>query len=803
MIRYFSWMHALAMLLVVTGIARESTERPAEVEINRAEPISAWPMMEAPTYDSEVSAQLLPGGALWAAWKTYHDGRETIVARLVKDRQRERFMLVSSEAGVCAGPQIVAFDEETAWFVWAQQRQGRWRIVARRFTKGALETEQLVSPADHDAVSVAAVRDATSGLVLAWQAEIAGRMTIQSRRFDGHAWNPVTNVSQERFDGFRPTIARLPGVGETWIFWDEYHRPNYEVYGRPTIPTLGATERISAPGDYAVKPESLATPEGELWLTWVRSVDVIGGDAVIDQSNYAQVAVRRDGHWILQRDETGNPDLACLDYGLLARLTPKPVPTGGYLGERRKPMLLEESGAVWLVYERKSDETGSTPTVTGSLVGRKHSANGWSELKTLTAGRLDYRPATHAATNGKWIFAASHLPREHRRIYAKTIVEPSRATPARDERIAGWQPVTLPLSGRPERRRQIEDGGRRLNLYWLDSHVHSALSADAEGEPDEILHYARDRSRLDVVVMQENDDMYDVPLTESEYTTGAGLARWASARGGLLALPGFEWTQILPTGNADPARPMFWQSSFRNHRTVIYPLTGGPLVRYTEAGNDITRLYDVVRRLGGVVHTQHETFLLGRDAEVEPAIEVTAGWAIYFLNPGRIHQALNDGYRKAFAGTSDSHRRNPGLGGGLTGVYAEALTDRKILEAYRDRRIFATSGSRVMVEARLNGVLMGRDVAVGDTTRLTLHAEAPRAIRRVVLVSNGRDLKAFPGESRTTLDLTHEEPAPKTGANWYYWRLELEGPGTNYRGNAATAEGNLAWSSPLWAVRTP
>ena len=31
--------------------------------------------------------------------------------------------------------------------------------------------------------------------------------------------------------------------------------------------------------------------------------------------------------------------------------------------------------------------------------------------------------------------------------------------------------------------------------------------------------------------------------------------------------------------------------------------------------------------------------------------------------------------------------------------------------------------------------------------------------------------------------------------------VELDGPGTNYQGNAATAEGNLAWSSPLWATR--
>ncbi|MGH8021091.1 MAG: DUF3604 domain-containing protein, partial [Opitutaceae bacterium] len=336
-------------------------------------------------------------------------------------------------------------------------------------------------------------------------------------------------------------------------------------------------------------------------------------------------------------------------------------------------------------------------------------------------------------------------------------------------------------------------------LYWMDSHVHSALTADAEGEPDEILHYARDRAHLDALVMQENDHVYDVPLTETEFALGAWLSRWITGRGKFLALPGYEWTQILPLGGGDPAQPRFWRDSERNHRTVIYPLRGGPLLRYTDACNDITQLYAAVRAAGGVMHTQHATFTPAHEA-VEVAIEVTAGWGVYFLNPGRIHQALNAGCRKAFVGTSDSHRRNPGLGGGLTGIYAEALTDEKILEAYRERRVYATSGSRVMIEARLNGVLMGRDAPVSNRAVLTLRTKAPRPIRQVVLVRDGADLRTFDGEGRMELTLSHEDMVLPGKTAWYYWRIELEGAGTNYRGNVASAEGNLAWSSPLWAI---
>ena len=36
------------------------------------------------------------------------------------------------------------------------------------------------------------------------------------------------------------------------------------------------------------------------------------------------------------------------------------------------------------------------------------------------------------------------------------------------------------------------------------------------------------------------------------------------------------------------------------------------------------------------------------------------------------------------------------------------------------------------------------------------------------------------------------------GEHWYYWEVTLTGDAPQYSGNAAVAEGNLAWSSPLW-----
>lgn len=68
----------------------------------------------------------------------------------------------------------------------------------------------------------------------------------------------------------------------------------------------------------------------------------------------------------------------------------------------------------------------------------------------------------------------------------------------------GWEAIRLPLRPDPPRS-SVELDGRKYSLYWADLHVHSGLTPDAEGEVDELVHFARDKSRLHVVVIQGND----------------------------------------------------------------------------------------------------------------------------------------------------------------------------------------------------------------------------------------------------------------------------------------------------------
>jgi hypothetical protein len=417
----------------------------------------------------------------------------------------------------------------------------------------------------------------------------------------------------------------------------------------------------------------------------------------------------------------------------------------------------------------------------------------------LARGAVDYRVAHDAeARSGRVELLASTLPRDAVRDYHRLSAAFDAATPLATEEWQGWQRVALPPPGAAPTRHELTEQGRTYRLVWTDSHVHSGLTADAEGEPDEIMAYARDRGRLDALVMQEND-FYNCPLTEGEYQTGVFYARAFSRDGRFVALPGYEWTQQRPSdGRLAFDQPRFWGASYPNHRTVIYPRAGGPLVRYVDVRGDITKLHAAVAAAGGVMHTQHPTFDF-HDHPTEAALEVTAGWGVYFLNPGKIHATLAAGHRAGFVGTSDSHRRNPGLGGGVTGLYVSALTPDAILEAYRARRVFATSGARLALEARANGVLMGGESAASGPVRLTLFAQGTRPQRRATLIRDGADLRTFALDGPAlTATLEHTDTTAAPGVHWYYWRVEEEGTSEHWGGNVATALGHLAWSTPNW-----
>jgi hypothetical protein len=496
----------------------------------------------------------------------------------------------------------------------------------------------------------------------------------------------------------------------------------------------------------------------------------------------------------------------------MAKIAPKPVATGGYLGSRLRPMLHADGDDVWLLWERKSDHRGSTPKVSGDLVGRPIHGGIWQKPLVLHSGHVDYHVA-HSTTrdNQSLLLVASKLPRHAKRTYQRFEVSLANAKPFEQDAWIGWNPVKLPIKSELTPRREVSIRGKTYKLYWGDLHCHSNLSADAEGETDELNHYARDRAGLDVVVFT-NNDFYNVPLTQYEYELGNLFAASHSATEKFLSLPGYEWTSRIPgvatasLSDSGNWLPPYRNRSYANHRSVIYPTSGGPLVHFTEVGNDIARLNEAVASAGGITLSQHPTFQLSGHA-VEVGLELTSGWSNYIArNPKLFHGSLDQG-RKArgarlgFVANGDSHRRAPGLSGALTGIYAEALTPESILEALRERRCFATAGSQMFLDVRAGDAFMGEETrAEHRRITLKLHAIGTRAITSATLVRDGKEIYKVNIEGRRDVRVEFTDENLTLGTHWYYWRIAQDITAPVLPGNLMAAHGHLAWSSPHWVV---
>ncbi|NQT15565.1 MAG: DUF3604 domain-containing protein [Planctomycetes bacterium] len=759
---------------------------------------------EGKSYDSEPSLAVLPDGGAWMAWHAYYRGRDRVFLRRLGSEGPGPVEVVSDEGTVHGGPVAVAGPKGSVWVFWAARLEGRSQILARRMGDGQRGPITALSNPSIDAVFPAAARVDEDRMLVSWCAHEKGRFRIFCRAFRHGVWQPPAPVSDPERDAFRSAVVAA-GKRDAWIVWDSCQGGRYAVWARPLEPALGPAVRISPEGRNCLVPVALAAAAG-LHVAWLEVEDVIGGEGAITQWHTLHVAAHRPDGWRLLRDSNGSSAAATLTHGLIARMEPEPVATGGYMGRRRHPLLLEEGGAIWLVWERKAEHRASTPVAAGELIGRRFQGGRWRQPVVLHQGYVDYHLAhPPEAHQGKFLFVASDLPRNGRRIYHRVVGDLHEFTEFHQDDWPGWQPVKLPFSDEPGRRHKIRLGDRTFRLYWGDLHCHSGLTADAEGEPDELLHYARDRARLDVVVMTQNDHIYDTFLTEEEYALDHFFAGAFTRPGRFLVLPGYEWTSRLPktpdVPRADPANWTFPYSrgSYPNHRTVIYPPAGGPAVRHPEVKNDIGKLNDAVLAGGGLTLTQHATWdLTGHPVEV--GVEVSTGWGIYIKNPARVHRALDDGFRFGLVACGDSHRRNPGLCGGLTGIYAEELTAEAILDAIKNRRVFATNGSRIAVDSRANGTFMGQDLRADDgKVEITLSVVGTRPIVQATLIRDGEEVKTFDGDGNVRLSVEHQDTLDP-GVHWYYWRIAQEGASPRYPGNVKVARGHLAWSSPHWVT---
>lgn len=166
-----------------------------------------------------------------------------------------------------------------------------------------------------------------------------------------------------------------------------------------------------------------------------------------------------------------------------------------------------------------------------------------------------------------------------------------------------------------------------------------------------------------------------------------------------------------------------------------------------------------------------------------------------------LQSALMRGLRVGFVGGSDNHfgwaSRDPEKNDftALTAIYAKQLTRAELFEAMRQRRTYATSGTRIAIDFYLNDQYpMGSIVSLSPRTKraFTVRIVGTTTLDRVEIVSQGAVLAQMKCDGSRELTAIWTDPRPDAPIDncYYYLRVRQK-------------DGHCAWTSPIWIDYAP
>jgi hypothetical protein len=121
------------------------------------------------------------------------------------------------------------------------------------------------------------------------------------------------------------------------------------------------------------------------------------------------------------------------------------------------------------------------------------------------------------------------------------------------------------------------------------------------------------------------------------------------------------------------------------------------------------------------------------------------------------------------------------------GVYAEELTRESVWKALKRKRVYGTSGTRMIVAFQINGHTMGETIASSDGNRardIAGKVIGTDVIQEITIIKNNAALHTVRGQGvEEAVHYLDKTPA-RTG-DYYYMRVLQE-------------DGEIAWSSPIW-----
>ncbi|MBI1354169.1 MAG: hypothetical protein GC160_07470 [Acidobacteria bacterium] len=805
------------------------------------EPPREW-LPQAMTYPSKITADRLENaehpsitrdaaGAVWIAWSSCRpqtdawpvgeadidawmwpdDGEDSIYIRRYDGKDWSDEQTVSAVPGINLKPSVAA-DGDGVRVLWTARRGGRWAAYERRYDGREWSPERRI-PGTEDVLEIRA-KTLTDGRLLAVARKmVPPRLELHALTLAGGSWSAPQRLDEGRGRCHRAHLLPLDGGG--WrVAWDEERDGNYDVFARRDG---GAVERLTTSPLWDTAPTQAVGSDGRPWIAWERREPYGGRFAYHGRSIFAKILEADRWSW------APSPFEASADPGRLTRHSE--YWAAHAMSEERYPQLLaRDNGEMWLFW------LGGGRMSSVSFSGRVLRAGKWSAPKMIfrdsnpyTAFQLpSVKKGVDLASSGRgpyqvplanqfalalddatgWLWAAYEVPRRRHiadRLWNGDITQRPGGYGADiyshridlDERAARFAEVVdvqepidalAPREFRRDATKTLTVDGRTYSLVWGDMHGHT--ENDGIGTFDMYYAHGLFVTGMDFVASTNHDFTPDF-LTQSEWAEVQALASVYEAAEGRVAFSGWEWTTDA-------------QDERGGHRAMYFLQDNAPLFRSTTTGSDtVYKLYSLIRPWDVILQPHHNDWS-GYDARLQPIFEITSAWrqareeAKKFKPRGpvaSVWEALERGYRIGFVGSGDSHWMGVGEDFGITGAYVDDVSREGVFDAVRSKRVFASTGARVLIDFRVNGAFLGDQIEAekGKPLKLEVRVEGDGPLDVVEIVKDHKVIHASSGSGATAQFEYLDQSGPRADGKASYLYLRVRQKDEQY-----------AWASPIW-----
>lgn len=773
-------------------------------------------LLSTKEYQDDYATLLVePAGTVWVAWVAYANWKNEVRVRrfsggqwsepeTISGDQRDIFLVKAGRDG-----------QGGVWFVWSAQVGGNFDLYARRYFNGRWTDIQRLTTAPQPDVFPVLATDARGHLWLVWQGFRDGSSDIFARRFDGQSWSPEEKVSSSAANDWEPAVA-ADSKGRVYVGWDTYDKGNYDVLVRKweagswsDLPPLADTPKFEARVSLACDRQD------RLWAAWNESGTQWGKDTGfllyrqgtrLYQSRWMAVAVWSGGSW--------QEPVAGIEQSLPSELQ----------GYNDLPVLhADPLGNVWLIFRHRHPRIWDTPSAAPmhraawNLYVTRYEGDRWTRPVPVpfSQGRTDMRIGVGTLPSSELVLAWPTDNRDfeqflfqHADVYFGRL--PQVGPPSGEPRLRPRQPeeiATFPIHPNEAqdlariRGYGIESAGKRYRIFRGDTHRHTEFSHDGnnDGSLIDAYRYALDAAQLDFLMVSDHNNLGgpDVDYVNWVLQQMADVFR---VDGRFLPLFGYERSVPYPNG----------------HRNVVFARRGNPTLpippEETKGKTGAAALYAYLKKYAGIAISHTSATNMGtdwrdNDPEVEPLVEIYQGdrvsaeyegapraawgnkpWTAPggFRPAGYVWNAWAKGYKLGVQASSDHLSTHISY----ACTIAEEFTREGLLEAMKRRHSYAATDN-IILDYRLKTpegreYLQGDVLTAGRGFKLWIRVIGTAPIRQLDIIKNNRFvLTQHPMVQELTLE--YEDRDLALGESYYYVRIQQ-------------ADGEMAWSSPIWVT---